>query len=450
MTSKSALIRFTECLAIEAKPFGVSAFAMGPGTVRTALSEHALTSAEGQQWLPWFRRVFDEGLDLPVERPARLAQALASGNYDELSGLTVTPLDDLDAMRAALTTIDREKLYSLRVRTLPTSGASSIAAVRRAAEQPRDLAIRIERAFPVGPEVVFEAWTNSAAIAEWFLPSTDAHWIDPPISDPRPDGLLNLLAEVRGERYHLFGRYRTVVPLRTLSLDWSWRDLPIIGGAGDTTLNLRFEASSGGCLVVLAHADSRRSRRVTRTSADGRVVSIASQRCSCGRVNAGRDCSRWELSSVGRDPCASWSRNLETPARVRRQHCYARCVRPPVLLRPRRTGRPAGTTDELLDLTKCHAELLRGPRRLLATAAHVDIESELPRRATDGQLIQHPVRGALQTIRFPHSSDRFGKVGKRRLPNREGDDGVRAVPVRSRCASMRRRCGPRLTAAPAR
>ena len=112
--------------------------------------------------------------------------------------------------------------------------------------------------------------------------------------------------------------------------------------------------------------------------------------------------------------------------RVRRQHCYARCVGPPVLLRPRRTGRPAGTTDEVLDLTKCHAELLRGERSLLATTAHVDIESELPRRAADGQLIQHPVRGALQPIRFPNSSDRFGKAGKRGLPNREGDDGVRA------------------------
>jgi NAD(P)-dependent dehydrogenase (short-subunit alcohol dehydrogenase family)/uncharacterized protein YndB with AHSA1/START domain len=253
MTSKSALIRFTECLAIEAKPFGISAFAMAPGTVRTALSEHSLSSAEGQRWLPWFRRMFDEGLDLPVERPARLALALASGDYDELSGLSVTPFDDLDAMRAALAEIDREKLYSLRVRTLPTSGSSAIAAARQAAEQPRDLAIRIERAFPVGPDVVFEAWTDSAAIAVWFLPSTDARWIDPPISDPRPDGMLNLLAEVRGERYHLFGRYRTVVPLRALSLDWSWRDLPIIDGAGHTTLNVRFEPSSGGCLVVLGH-----------------------------------------------------------------------------------------------------------------------------------------------------------------------------------------------------
>jgi len=138
MTSKSALIRFTECLAIEAKPFGVFVFAMGPGTVRTAMSKHSLNSAEGQRWLPWFRRVFDQGLDLPIERPARLALTLASGGHDALAGLTLTPLDDLDSMRQALPTIDREKLYSLRIRTLPTPGASALAAVRAAAEQPLD------------------------------------------------------------------------------------------------------------------------------------------------------------------------------------------------------------------------------------------------------------------------------------------------------------------------
>ena len=87
---------------------------------------------------------------------------------------------------------------------------------------------------------------------------------------------------------------------------------------------------------------------------------------TCPRHTVTRSCEEQHRSG----PAPSWSRNLETPARVRRQHCHARGVRPPVLLRPRRTGRPAGTTDELLDLTKCHAELLRGPRSLLATAAH--------------------------------------------------------------------------------
>jgi len=253
MTSKSALIRFTECLAIEAKPFGVSAFAMSPGTVRTALSERSLNSPEGQRWLPWFRRVFDEGLDVPVERPARLALALASGTYDELSGLTISPLDDLDAMQAAWATIDREKFYTMRIRTLPTSGQTAFAAVRQAAEQPRDLAIRMERRFPAAPQVLFEAWTDGAAIAQWFLPPVEATWIDPPISDARPGGMLTLLAEVRGERYHLFGRYRRVEFASLLAIDWCWQSLPIIDGPGNTRLVLRFEADGGGSLVVLEH-----------------------------------------------------------------------------------------------------------------------------------------------------------------------------------------------------
>ena len=37
------------------------------------MSEHSLNSPEGRQWLPWFRRIFDDSLDLPPERPAELA-----------------------------------------------------------------------------------------------------------------------------------------------------------------------------------------------------------------------------------------------------------------------------------------------------------------------------------------------------------------------------------------
>ena len=81
---KAALIRFSECLAAEFQPHGVTVFPMGPGTVRTAMSEHSLNSPEGRKWLPWFKRIFDEGLDLPPERPAELVVRLASGRYDAL------------------------------------------------------------------------------------------------------------------------------------------------------------------------------------------------------------------------------------------------------------------------------------------------------------------------------------------------------------------------------
>jgi NAD(P)-dependent dehydrogenase (short-subunit alcohol dehydrogenase family) len=116
---KAALIRFSECLAAEVRPHGVTVFPMGPGTVRTAMSEHSLNSPEGRKWLPWFKRIFDEGLDLPPERPAELVVRLASGRYDALSGLTLNPRDDLDEILARLEEVEHDKLYSMRLRTIP-------------------------------------------------------------------------------------------------------------------------------------------------------------------------------------------------------------------------------------------------------------------------------------------------------------------------------------------
>jgi NAD(P)-dependent dehydrogenase (short-subunit alcohol dehydrogenase family) len=115
VTSKTALIRFSECLAYELKPHGIAVFAMGPGTVRTAMSEYSLNSPEGRTWLPWFRDIFDEGRDLPPERPAALLIALASGRADVLSGRYVYPADDLDRLIAEAQEIDARKLYSLQV-----------------------------------------------------------------------------------------------------------------------------------------------------------------------------------------------------------------------------------------------------------------------------------------------------------------------------------------------
>jgi NAD(P)-dependent dehydrogenase (short-subunit alcohol dehydrogenase family) len=124
-TSKTALVRFTETIAAEMRPRGISLFALGPGTVRTAMSERSLHSPEGQKWLPWFRRIFDEGLDVSAERPARMVVELASGRADELSGRFVTIWDDLGALHDAIAEIEAENLYCLRVRKLVESGAVS-------------------------------------------------------------------------------------------------------------------------------------------------------------------------------------------------------------------------------------------------------------------------------------------------------------------------------------
>ena len=118
VTSKTAVLRFTETVAAEVRGHGIQLFAVGPGTTRTKMSEHSLHSEEGRRWIPWFGRIFDEKLDVPVELPARLVLDLASGRADALSGRFLTVADDLATLLSQVQEIESENLYSLRVRKL--------------------------------------------------------------------------------------------------------------------------------------------------------------------------------------------------------------------------------------------------------------------------------------------------------------------------------------------
>jgi NAD(P)-dependent dehydrogenase (short-subunit alcohol dehydrogenase family) len=139
-TSKAALVRFTETIAGEVKSYGVSTFAIGPGTVRTAMAEHSLRSYDGQKWLPWFKRIFDAGLDVSVERPARLVLELASGQADSLSGRFLSIWDDLNSLLQNVGEIEERQLYSLRVQTLDGRGVgTALTAIRAEAEHPPPL-----------------------------------------------------------------------------------------------------------------------------------------------------------------------------------------------------------------------------------------------------------------------------------------------------------------------
>ena len=128
-TSKTALVRFSEILAAETRARGVHVFAIGPGTTRTAMSEHSLTSEEGRRWIPWFGEIFTRKLDVPMERPVRLVLDLASGRADALSGRYVTVFDDLDELLLRAAEIEREGLYALRVRRLDGDGMPAALAV---------------------------------------------------------------------------------------------------------------------------------------------------------------------------------------------------------------------------------------------------------------------------------------------------------------------------------
>ncbi|MGO8734209.1 MAG: SDR family NAD(P)-dependent oxidoreductase [Terriglobia bacterium] len=116
--AKTALIRFSENLAAELLNSGVLVFTISPGTVRTAMSEHVLESEAGKKWLPWFRKLFDRGRDVPAEKPAQLVVQLASGRADALSGRFIDVSDDLAKLLERLDEVKRDDLYTLRVRKL--------------------------------------------------------------------------------------------------------------------------------------------------------------------------------------------------------------------------------------------------------------------------------------------------------------------------------------------
>jgi NAD(P)-dependent dehydrogenase (short-subunit alcohol dehydrogenase family) len=100
--SKTALIRFSEALALDTVEDGIRVFAIHPGTVRTPMNDYVRDSSEVAKSAPgvqqWFQTLFSQGLDIPIERSVHLVLRLAVGDADTLSGRYLSVDDDLDAI----------------------------------------------------------------------------------------------------------------------------------------------------------------------------------------------------------------------------------------------------------------------------------------------------------------------------------------------------------------
>jgi len=116
---KAALLRLTENLAAETRPHDVQVFAIEPGLVRTPLTEFLAESPEGQQWLPWIRRVFAEGRDDPPDRAVALVKFLASGRGDALTGRFLHAASDVAELVKRRAEIEQEDWYTMRLRLPP-------------------------------------------------------------------------------------------------------------------------------------------------------------------------------------------------------------------------------------------------------------------------------------------------------------------------------------------
>jgi len=114
--SKTALIRFSENLAMETKEKGIQVYAISPGMVRTAMTEYS-RGEEGQRWLPWTKELFDQDRFVSSERAAMLVLQLASGRYKALSGSYLTIKDDLDTLVTRAEEVIKRELYRLRLKT---------------------------------------------------------------------------------------------------------------------------------------------------------------------------------------------------------------------------------------------------------------------------------------------------------------------------------------------
>jgi NAD(P)-dependent dehydrogenase (short-subunit alcohol dehydrogenase family) len=110
-SSKTALVRLTEGLAVETREFGVGVFAVDPGNVETAMHAYLGQSAA------WLKR---RGRHAPHYTPAAqtgaLVAALAAGRADALSGRFLHVSDNVAELAGAAEAIRQDDRYALRVR----------------------------------------------------------------------------------------------------------------------------------------------------------------------------------------------------------------------------------------------------------------------------------------------------------------------------------------------
>jgi len=119
--SKTALIRFSESLAMETRDQGIAVFAINPGTVRTPMSDYVVETQIVKQKAPmvqqWYQHLYQSGQDTPIDQVIRLVLFLASGQADSLSGCFLSVDDDVEELIRHADEIQQNGQYRLRLHT---------------------------------------------------------------------------------------------------------------------------------------------------------------------------------------------------------------------------------------------------------------------------------------------------------------------------------------------
>jgi len=116
--SKAALMRLTDGLAGEMKKIGSSilVLAIGPGLVRTEMTEYQAEVPEGLKWVPSTKEYLDTERDRPAEDCAKAAVELIRIACPQLSGRIFHAEMDYSEIAKRIEEIYREDLFVIRSR----------------------------------------------------------------------------------------------------------------------------------------------------------------------------------------------------------------------------------------------------------------------------------------------------------------------------------------------
>jgi NAD(P)-dependent dehydrogenase (short-subunit alcohol dehydrogenase family) len=117
-STKAALIRLSEVMAVECERHNVQVFAIHPGVVHTGMSDTVMGSEAGRKWLPGYEAAL-KNFGTPIELAAEICVFLASGAADGLSGCFLSVNDDFRALAARAEAIKQGDMYTLRLQTKP-------------------------------------------------------------------------------------------------------------------------------------------------------------------------------------------------------------------------------------------------------------------------------------------------------------------------------------------
>ena len=114
--TQAGLVRLVECLDRESGPDGPAFYAVNPGMVPTAMTQHLLSDPEARRRLPRFTEAFAEGKEVGPEVVAEMVAWLALSRPLALSGRVVAALATPTILETRLDRIEAEDLLRLRLR----------------------------------------------------------------------------------------------------------------------------------------------------------------------------------------------------------------------------------------------------------------------------------------------------------------------------------------------